>query len=228
MSSDTLRIEVAGATLQLLPQRAVYWPAQRMLMIADIHFGKAAAFRAQGVPVPRGTTSDNLARLDALVDALDARQVLFLGDFLHARTSHAPATLAALRRWRAQRSALDLTLVRGNHDERAGDPPADLGITVVDEPYELGGFSFCHHPHAHAQGYVIAGHLHPVFRLSAAGDSLRLPCFVFGSNGGILPSFGAFTGGFAISPQAGERVFVTTGDAVYAVPGGSLSFGPPA
>ncbi len=222
-----MSIDIAGEELLLLPQRAAYWPAQRMLLIADIHFGKAAAFRAQGVPVPRGTTSDNLKRLGALVDAHDARHVLFLGDFLHGRASHAMATLAALRRWRAERPSLGLTLVRGNHDKRAGDPPADLGIAIVDEPCELGGFSFCHHPHAHAQGYVIAGHLHPVFRLSAAGDSFRLPCFVFGARGGVLPSFGAFTGGFAISPQADERVFVTTGDAVYAVPGGSLTYGRP-
>ncbi|HWT72156.1 MAG TPA: ligase-associated DNA damage response endonuclease PdeM [Oxalicibacterium sp.] len=221
-------MEIAGETLLLLPQRAAYRPAQRMLLIADIHFGKAAAFRAQGVPVPRGTTTDNLTRLDALIDVHRARHVLFLGDFLHARASHAPATLDALRQWRARRKDLVLTLVRGNHDDRAGDPPDDLQIDAVDEPFESGPFAFCHHPHAQARGYVIAGHLHPVFRLSAAGDSVRLPCFVFGANSGILPSFGAFTGGFAISPQADERVFVTTGEAVHAVPGGSLTFGPPA
>ena len=226
MNMTVQNIEIAGQTLQLLPQRAAYWPAQRLLLIADIHFGKAAAFRALGVPVPSGTTSDNLARLDALIDAYDVQHVLFLGDFLHARASHAPTTLAVLRRWRANRSWLKLTLVRGNHDESAGDPPVDLNIAVVDEPFEMNGLSFCHHPHAHAQGYVIAGHLHPVFRLSAAGDSVRLPCFVFGPASGILPSFGAFTGGFAISPQADERVFVTTGDAVYAVPSGPPAFGP--
>jgi uncharacterized protein len=222
-----LNIIVAGETLQLLPQRAAYWPAQRMLLIADIHFGKAAAFRAQGIPVPRGTTSDNLARLDALLDAHDATQVLFLGDFLHARAAHANATMDTLRKWRARRDALQLTLVRGNHDDHAGDPPADLGMRIVDEPFETGPFSFCHHPHANARGYVIAGHLHPVFRLAAAGDSVRLPCFVFGARVGILPSFGAFTGGFAIDARAGEQVFVTTGEAVMAVPGGSLTFGPP-
>jgi DNA ligase-associated metallophosphoesterase len=212
----------------LLPQRAVYWPAQRMLLIADIHFGKAAAFRALGVPVPRGTTSDNLARLDDLLERHDTRQILFLGDFLHASSSHADATLRALRQWRARRAALQLTLVRGNHDEHAGDPPAELDIEARDEPLERGPFSFCHHPHAHACGYVIAGHLHPVFRLAAGGDSVRLPCFVFGERSGILPSFGAFTGGFVIDPQAGERVFVSSGEAVYAVPRGSLTFGPPA
>jgi DNA ligase-associated metallophosphoesterase len=215
--------------LELLPQRAAYWPAQRTLLIADIHFGKAAAFRAQGVPVPRGTTSENLARLDLLLDAHEVRHIVFLGDFLHARAvQQVRATLEAVRHWRTRRKSLRLTLVRGNHDDRAGDPPEDLQIDVVDEPLEAGPFSFCHHPHARARGYVIAGHLHPVFRLAAAGDSVRLPCFVFGPGNGILPSFGSFTGGFAIDPQPGERVFVTTGESVYAVPGGSLTFGPPA
>lgn len=214
---ETLSIDIASTTLQLLPQRAAYWPAQRTLLIADIHFGKAAAFRVQGVPVPRGTTSDNLARLDALLKLHDVAHVVFLGDFLHARAvQQAQATLDTLRRWRARHADLNLTLVRGNHDDRAGDPPEELRIDVVDEPCECGLLALCHHPHAGARGYVIAD---PVFRLSAAGDSVRLPCFVFGERRSILPSFGAFTSGLPIDPQPGERIFVTTGEAVYAVPG---------
>lgn len=211
-------------TLQLLPQRAAYWPAQRTLLIADIHFGKAAAFRAQGVPVPRGTTTQNLDALDELIDVCGVQRIIFLGDFLHARASHASATLKVLRAWRLRRPSMQLILVRGNHDAHAGDPPKDLDITVVDEPYELDGFSFCHHPHAHARGYVVAGHLHPVYRLTTAGDSVRLPCFVFGATGGVLPSFGAFTGGFAITPQQNERVFVATDDSVFEVPGNTTIF----
>jgi len=193
-----------------------------MLIVADIHFGKAAAFRAQGVPVPHGTTTQNLDALTALIAAHRVRHVLFLGDFLHARTSHAEATMAALRSWRRAHPTLTLTLVRGNHDEHAGDPPSDLNMQLVDEPYEVQGFSFCHHPHQHARGYVLAGHLHPVYRLTKAGDSVRLPCFVFGPTVGVLPSFGAFTGGFAIDPQQGERIFVATDDAVFAVPGHTI------
>ena len=199
-----------------------------MLIVADIHFGKAAAFRAQGVPVPHGTTTQNLAALDALIAQHDVARILFLGDFLHAQASHAANTLQALRDWRIRHPALQLTLVRGNHDMHAGDPPDDLCMHIVDEPYELDGFAFCHHPHLQAQGYVLAGHVHPVYRLSGAGDSVRLPCFVFGPAVGLLPSFGAFTGGFAINPVAGDRVFLATGDAVYAIPDGSQTLGPSA
>jgi len=210
-------VRVAGESLLLLPEKAIYWPAERMLIIADIHFGKAAAFRALGVPVPRGTTSENLAGLDALVAAHDARQVVFLGDFLHARAAHASSTQLAMLAWRQRHPGLGLMLVRGNHDLHAGDPAAALGIALVDEPHAIGPFAFCHHPGVDAPGYGLAGHMHPVYVLATRFDALRLPCFVVGEQGLILPSFGAFTGGHAVRPGPGERIYVTSGDAVHAV-----------
>lgn len=210
-------VQVAGESLLLLPEKAVYWPAQEMLIIADIHFGKAASFRALGVPVPRGTTSENLAGLDALVAEHGARQVVFLGDFLHARAAHASSTQLAMLAWRQRHLDLGLTLVRGNHDLHAGDPAEALGMALVDEPHAIGPFAFCHHPGVDAAGYGLAGHVHPVYVLATRFDALRLPCFVVGEQGLILPSFGAFTGGHAVKPGPGDHIYVTSGDAVHAV-----------
>jgi DNA ligase-associated metallophosphoesterase len=213
-----MQITIANEVLLLLPQRVVYWPARRMLVIADIHFGKAASFRALGVPVPAGTTTQNLATILTLMTMHEVQQIVFLGDFLHARAAHATATLAAIRAWRNLCPNLTLTLVRGNHDDRAGDPPADLDIAVVDEPYVIAPFAFCHHPQRHDAGYVMAGHIHPVHRLASGGDALRLPCFVIGERGAILPSFGAFTGGHAVTGGTGEQLYVVADDHVFAVP----------
>jgi DNA ligase-associated metallophosphoesterase len=210
-------VEVAGERVLLLPEKALYWPHEKMLVIADIHFGKAAAFRALGVPVPRGTTSENLAGLDALIDAHGARHVVFLGDFLHARAAHASATQQAMLAWRERRRDLALTLVRGNHDRHAGDPAKALGIDLVDEPHVLGPFAFCHHPDLDTPGYALAGHIHPVYVLATRFDALRLPCFVVGAERMILPSFGAFTGGHAIRPEPGDRIYVSSGEAVHCV-----------
>ncbi|PWF55654.1 ligase-associated DNA damage response endonuclease PdeM [Massilia glaciei] len=212
-----MEIICANETL-LLAQRAMVWPAQRLLVVADIHFGKAAAFRALGVPVPAGTTTQNLAMLDALMAAHTIDHILFLGDFLHAKTSHAVATLAAITAWRGRHRALQLTLVRGNHDDRAGDPHPGLEIAVVDEPHVIGPFAFCHHPQLSALGHVVAGHVHPVHRLAAAGDTARLPCFVIGEHCSVLPSFGAFTGGHPVEQTVAERLYVVAGDQVFAVP----------
>lgn len=208
--SGARTIEIVGEPVLLLPEKALYWPRERTLVIADIHFGKAAAFRALGVPVPRGTTTQNLEALDTLLASYDVTRVVFLGDFLHARAAHARATLAAMAEWRGRNTALSLLLVRGNHDLRSGDPAAILGIEMVDEPFDMGPFAFCHHPDIAACGYVLAGHVHPVFRIATRLESVRLPCFLVGPTRTVLPSFGAFTGGHVIRPATGERVFVVT------------------
>ncbi len=210
-------MDLAGETALLLAEKALYWPREKMLVIADIHFGKAAAFRSFGIPVPSGTTTQNLQALDALVQEHGAEHILFLGDFLHARAAHAKATQAALLAWRERNPQLRLTLVRGNHDKHAGDPAAILNIDMVDEPHTVGALSFCHHPDIAAPGYVLAGHVHPAFILATRFDRLRLPCFVVGATRMILPSFGAFTGGHTVVREPGEAIYVSSGEAVHYV-----------
>ncbi|MEO8937318.1 MAG: ligase-associated DNA damage response endonuclease PdeM [Burkholderiaceae bacterium] len=208
---------IAGQTLHLLPERAAYWAERRMLLVADAHFGKAATFRARGLPVPHGTTDDNLQRLDALIERWRVEHIVFLGDFLHAREAQASPTIAMLAAWRGRHAAVAMTLVRGNHDARAGDPPSHLAITVVDESWTVGPFSMRHHPAPCERGYVLAGHLHPGYRLSSRGDDLRLPCFWFGHEVGVLPAFGAFTGTWIVDHRPEDRVYVVGPDAVHAI-----------
>lgn len=198
-----------GEELWLLADKAVYWPARQCLLIADAHFGKASAYRSLGQPVPQGTTTENLQRLDRVLSAYPCTQVIFLGDFLHGPGSHASGTLSALRAWRALNPDLHMTLIRGNHDKRAGDPPVDLGIEVVPEPLLMGPFALQHEPDAHPSHHVLAGHVHPVYRLRGKGrQSLRLPCFQIGSRGSLLPAFGAFTGGYAVEQDNDRQIFV--------------------
>lgn len=220
-ASSPFVVTLAGEAVWLLPQKAMYWPREQMLIIADIHFGKAAAFRSLGVPVPGGTTLANLDGLDELIGLCGAQHIVFLGDFLHARTARAPATLAAMQAWRLRHPSLRITLVRGNHDLHAGDPPAALDIHMVDEPWPLGPFAFCHHPDLATDAYVLAGHVHPVCRVRSGWERLTLPCFLLGPQRAVLPSFGAFTGGHTVTPAPGEQLYVSTGDAVFAVPGKS-------
>ena len=211
-------ITVGGHALTLLPEKAAFLAESHTLLVADAHIGKAVSFRRLGVPVPRGTTSETLALLTALIARLGVKRIVFLGDFLHSVRSHAASTMDAAARWRGEHAALELTLVRGNHDDRAGDPPVQLGIMAVDEPLQLGGLALCHHPDTVTQGYVLAGHVHPCVRLAGrAHDSLRLPCFWFGPQVGVLPAFGSFTGMHAVRPEPGDRVFGVADDQVLEV-----------
>ncbi|WP_426163460.1 ligase-associated DNA damage response endonuclease PdeM [Pseudoduganella sp. R-34] len=214
---NSVATELAGERVLLLPQKALYWPAAKTLMVADVHFGKAASFRALGVPVPRGTTSENLAVLETLLTTHDTQRIIFLGDFLHARAAQAPATLQAMLDWRSRHRDLALLLVRGNHDWHAGDPSTLLDVTMADEPYACGPFALCHHPDVACEGYAVAGHVHPVFHLRTARESLRLPCFLLGTTRAILPAFGAFTGGHSLIPETTDRVYVVADDAVFPI-----------
>ncbi len=207
---------LAGQPVELLPEKALWWPAERRLFVADLHLGKAATFRALGQPVPGGTTQENLARLDGLIERHRPRELIFLGDFLHAAQARTPSLLATVADWRERHAALDCTLVRGNHDHRAGDPPASLRIRWVDEPWLCGPFAACHHPQRHPTHFVLAGHLHPARRLFGPGrDSLRMPCFVHEGEQLILPAFGEFTGGWEVEPAPGRRFYGVGGDRVW-------------
>lgn len=219
MLGKPLPMTYAGHTVWLLPEHALWWPEGCVLFIADLHLGKAATYRALGQPVPGGTTAENLRRLSLLVAHYQPAQLIFLGDFLHARHARTVSVLSQLALWRSQHASLSCALVRGNHDSRAGDPPPELNIRVVDEPHLVGPFAACHHPQQHASHAVLAGHQHPVVQLQGPGrDRLRLPCFVFDQRSAILPAFGEFTGGYTVAPQAGVQLFAAGGQSVWRLP----------
>jgi DNA ligase-associated metallophosphoesterase len=213
-------ISYAGHTVWLLPEHALLWPTGRVLFVADLHLGKAATYRSLGQPVPSGTTAENLRRLSALIHQYQPREVVFLGDFLHAAQARTASVLGQLQLWRHSHTQLMCTLVRGNHDSRAGDPPADLNFSVVEEPYLIGPFAACHHPQQHATHAVLAGHLHPATQLQGpARDRLRLPCFVFETRSAILPAFGEFTGGLTVMAKSGVHLYAAGGEAVWPLAG---------
>ncbi len=209
----------AGESLQLLPAPALWWPARETLFVADLHLGKAASYRALGQPVTGGTTARNLARLDELIDRHKPAHLVFLGDFLHAPEARTSALLKTLDAWRAHHATLPMTLVRGNHDHRAGDPPASLCVSLVDEPHLIGPFAACHHPQSHPTHFVLAGHVHPVYVLQGFGrDRLRLPCFVQDAGQAVLPAFGEFTGGWVVPQETGRHFYVVGEGGVWSLP----------
>lgn len=213
-----LAVAVAGESLLLLPERAVFWPARRVLFVADPHFGKAATFRASGIPVPSGTTDEALQRLTSAVECVIPEEIVFLGDLLHAKAGRSRGMFDSLARWKVRHPEPGLTLVRGNHDRHAGDPPGELGIECVDSPVRLGPFVLAHHPVASGDGYVLAGHVHPAVRLYGAGrQRLRLPCFIFGAGVGVLPAFGDFTGFADHEPEGSSTIYAIAEGAVIPV-----------
>ena len=211
---------LAGESVELHAERAMHWPRARTLFVADVHLGKAAAFRAGGVPIPRGATANDLARLDALIDRTAALRLVVLGDFLHAAAGRVAALHTVFTQWRAAHASLSITLVRGNHDERAGYPPSDWDITVVSDPHPLAPFVLCHEPATPRTGHALCGHVHPGVRVAGAvHESVRLPCFVLGRRRTLLPAFGRLTGLAIIAPTPGETFVAIAGSRLFTLPG---------
>lgn len=220
-------LDAAGHALHPLPERALWWPAARTLLVADLHLGKGAAFRAAGQPLPRGSSAGDLARLAELIARHGAERLVVLGDFWHHASGRSAALLAHLHAFRAAHTQLDWLLVRGNHDAQAGDPPAALRIAAVADPWPLAPGLVARHaplawdtPAASADAAVVlAGHLHPAALLRTRADRLRLPCFVWQPGRQlVLPAFGALTGHATLDALAlavhGARLAVCAPDAV--------------
>ena len=205
-----IELRLAGEDVRLLPERALFWPRACTLVVADVHWGKAATFRAAGIPIPGGTTGEDLARLDAALQRTGARRLLVLGDLFHAKAGRvATRTLAELRGWRERCTRLEIQLVRGNHDRHAGDPPEDLRINCVGSPAFLPPFVLRHEPGESSEGYTLAGHLHPGVVVSGpALQRERLPCFLVRPRVTVLPAFGSFTGMASVLPQPEDHAFV--------------------
>lgn len=201
-------VQAAGESLVLMPERAVYWPRRHTLFVADVHFGKAAAFRAHAVPMPEGSMRDDLARLTHAIERVDAQRIILLGDVLHAAHGRAEEIMAQVAAWRAAHAHRQCWVVRGNHDRHAGDPPADWRMACVDEPQVEGPFIMRHIPALSDEGYVLAGHCHPVVHVRGRGKlHARLPCFVVGLRRLLLPAFAGLTGGGSFAREAGDRIF---------------------
>lgn len=215
MIAGASQTNFGGETLTLLPQYAVHWERERTLFVADVHLGKAATFRARGVPVPSGGTARDLSRLTALLKATEATRLIVLGDLFHAKLGRTPEMIDAVTEWRGSHINIEMMLIRGNHDRAAGRVPEQWDMREENECYQAGPFQLMHHIDCELDRPSLAGHVHPVVHIQDYDRScVRVPCFVQDEMMLMLPAFGTFTGGGAISPEKGRTIFLATGQRV--------------
>jgi len=208
------RLQIAGEPIELLGDRALYWPARRRLLIADLHLGKADIFRRAGIGLPAGGTTHDLERLSQLLHDNDARELWVLGDVVHGPAHHS-AWHQQWMTWRRDHAATRVVAVAGNHDRALPESQLELeilsGDCVEDAPFALR-----HEPAPHAQLHVICGHLHPLAALP--GMRRRWPAFWLREGMTILPAFSHFTAGVVAEPESGEQLVVCVEGDVVAMP----------
>jgi DNA ligase-associated metallophosphoesterase len=201
INSDAL-ISLAGE--QVIPDLsgAAWLPDFKALIIADIHLEKGSSYLLRGVPLPPFDSRETLTRINAVVARLNPQRIIALGDSFHDPSADQrmdPNERAQLGRLVGDH---DWIWIIGNHDPA---PPDSLGGTICHE-FALGGLTLTHEPSACVPGQV-AGHLHPVAKITAQGRSLRRRCFVSDGQQLVLPAFGAYTGGLNVLDRAFAPLF---------------------
>ncbi len=203
MSTEQTIAEVNGERLVLDCAGALWWPAERTLVVSDIHFEKGSSLARFGALLPPYDTRTTLRRIASLMERYRPERVIALGDSFHdgegadrLDTDDRTALMGLIGR-------TDWIWIEGNHDP---EPPAWLGGSVHGE-VAIGGLVFRHAPQRAGQPGEIAGHLHPCATVSLRGRSLRRRCFASDGTRLVMPAFGAYAGGLDVDDDAIAGLF---------------------
>ncbi|MEM8954460.1 MAG: ligase-associated DNA damage response endonuclease PdeM [Verrucomicrobiota bacterium] len=221
-----MNISLENQKLSLLCDRALFWPDQRALFVADLHLGKANHFQTHGLPIPDPAAHD-LARLARLTHQTDATNLYLLGDLFHSPSGNTTSLLTLLRSFFNQHHHLKTILIRGNHDPLPHQLRDPLPLTILDS-IDLPPFRLAHKP-PHPQNtnatpaktpYVLSGHTHPAISLRPQKPHRRLtaPCFHITPSHTILPAFGSFTGTHPVLPSTNDRIIAVADHVLTEIP----------
>lgn len=192
--------------LQLLPERAVYWPSRNTLILSDLHWGKSAHFRKHGIPMPGGTQEKDGLRLAGIVRRYGAERLIIAGDFFHSRHNQ---EVEDFGRWRAAHQALHIDFILGNHDILPRQAYESWDLAVHETSLLEAPFFIAHDDVQHPDHFTIHGHIHPGVRLHGMGrQSFTLPAFCINRSCMVLPAFGEFTGCKVVGARDYERIYV--------------------
>ena len=186
-------------------RRVIYWPRQKILMASDLHWGKTQYLRSHGVAISDRVFEEDLLRLARILDEFEVRTLLVLGDLIHHEKSLTHSVIEKVAYFRHQQPC-ELILLKGNHD-RFTKFPESWGI-VEENDFYIDQFYFSHEFKKGITNYQFSGHIHPMLRLKAGFDELRLPSFILGDNFCLLPAFSHLTGGQDVKLDKGHQALV--------------------
>ena len=196
-------IHLGGQRLMLDPMGALFWPAQRLLAVSDLHLEKGSSFARQGMLLPPWDTHNTLDKLTLLLRRWSPEIVVALGDSFHDAAGSGRLPANEQLRLNAMAAAHRFIWVQGNHDPTR---PEGLGGEWV-ESHEAGSVVFRHEAIVSAGPGEIVGHHHPKATIPARTGSVSRPCFVFDGRRLMMPAFGAYTGGLDVRDPAIHRLF---------------------
>lgn len=188
----------AGETFAASADGALYWPAHKAMLVADLHLEKASWFARLGQFLPPYDSHATLTALAASVERTGATRLYCLGDSFHDRFGCDRLEPGARALLTSLTSRLDWTWIVGNHDPGFAD---HWGGRIAEE-VEIGGIILRHEAVPDEPRPEISGHFHPKLRVNLRGRHVSRRCFVTSARKMIMPAFGSLTGGLdAHHPQ---------------------------
>ena len=214
MKIATKKITVQNQEFTITNRRAMFWEKEKALVLSDLHIGKTAHFRKNGIALVNTIFEKDLERLSILIDYFQPEKLIIAGDLLHAGDN---SEVTAFCDWKNKYPNLKFFLVEGNHDKINSSLKAKLSLDFIEETFEIQGFIFRHDFNYSEKKFQISGHIHPGFVLDSAVKNIVLPCFVVSENQILLPAFSEFTGLDTKNlPQKG-RFYVFTDSEIYEI-----------
>jgi DNA ligase-associated metallophosphoesterase len=192
-----LPARLAGMDALLDPTGALFWPARKLLVVADLHLETGSSYARFGQMLPPYDTRVTLARLADAIARHRPERVISLGDSFHDRGGVERLGAGERAALDALTAAADFVWITGNHE---GDCAAALAGTVCNE-IAVDGVTFRHIPAA-GDGIEVAGHLHPAAHVTLKGRTLRRRAFVGCARRLVMPAFGCLTGGLSVADAA--------------------------
>ncbi|MCT7374484.1 ligase-associated DNA damage response endonuclease PdeM [Chelativorans sp. EGI FJ00035] len=198
-----VEIAVAGEGAVCDPSGALYLPADRLLVVSDLHLEKGSSYARRGSMLPPYDTAATLKRLAAVIDRHRPAAVVSLGDSFHDAGGAGRMPEAFRERLLALMAGRQWYWISGNHDPL---PPEGLPGHWVEE-LAVGSLIFRHEPSQGEAEGEIAGHLHPGARIVRRGRSVRRACFASDGARLVMPAFGSLTGTLNVLDRAFAGLF---------------------
>jgi len=207
-------ITISNEVFTLTNQRAAFWKREKALILSDLHIGKTAHFRKNGIALANHIMKSDLERLSALIAYFNPDKFIIVGDLLHAGDN---SDVDEFCRWRNQYPDLLFYLIEGNHDRITEALERKLCLNFRAELLQIDDFIFIHDFDKTRSGFQITGHIHPGVILNSSVESFRLPCFVQTSGQLLLPAFSEFTGLDTKNIPKSGKFFVFTDSEIHEI-----------
>ncbi len=214
MNIATKNIKILQETFTLTNQRALFWEKEKALIFSDLHIGKTAHFRKNGIALANHIMKNDLERLSILIEYFKPEKFIIVGDLLHAGNN---SEVDEFCEWKKQYSDIKFCLVEGNHDRISKTLERKLCLDFREKSLEIDEISFVHDFDRSNPKFQITGHIHPGFVINSVVKKIKLPCFAQTSKQLLLPAFSEFTGLDTKNIPKKGTYFVFTDSEIYEI-----------